>query len=165
MEDCKTELIKQWQYRKDHFFIFGHDGLSLKKFLLFDFKLFMIQATLIIAVSVIFGLIFGLITDNINGCIKGWFIFLIAGYIIGQFYRYILYLNYIEIDNPLIIPVAAGIISLFIYRLSGNIYLTVGAFIAISIVSIMACKATYYEKQNNLQQFLKENGVDVNEET
>lgn len=165
MEDRKTEFIKQWQYNKDHIFIFAHDGLCLKKFIDFNPKWLAIMLALYIFISLLTGLLLGLALHNVLGAIKGCLIFYGICFVLDRIYSYYLYLNYIEVEHSMVIPIVSFVIASFTQELFNNVFLTICSFIIVSIISIKVCKSVYYEKQNNLNKFLEENGVDVNEKT
>lgn len=158
MSDKKTEVIKLWQYRKDHIFLLSHDEYTIKSYLP-DFKGFVIFLVLYVLASSLMGLIFGLLFHDVLGTIKGSLILFGILCLYVYIYNFFMYINYISYDGPYA-ALATAFISAIIYSLSHNVYVGIISFFVLSYISIRIMKSVYYDKQNKLSDFLKENGVD-----
>lgn len=158
MSGKRTELIKLWQYRKDHVFIYSHDDLTIRNYLP-DTTQIVITLIVYIIGSVIMGLIFGLLFHDVLGTIKGSLILFGILCLYVYIYNFFMYINYISYDGPYA-ALATAFISAIIYSLSHNVYVGIISFFVLSYISIRIMKSVYYDKQNKLSDFLKENGVD-----
>lgn len=160
MEDRKTELVKLWQYRKDHTFLLSHDDRDIKAFIKrIGIKYIFFLLIAYAAISIILGLVFGMVAGSIFSWIKGWFIFFIVFQIFSSVHRFFLYLNYVDCNGIESLVVILAISCLCSYT-TKNIALGVAAFLVGFVISIKISKSIYYEKQNPINQFLKENGIE-----
>lgn len=155
MNDNKTEIIKLWQYRKDHIFLLSHDDRDLKTYIKdYSLKTMLIILLITVVASAIFGVVFGLLAGDISRSIIGWFAFFVISYLYTRIYGYFLFLNYVE-SSEIVGPFAAVLIAAVIGNYFSSIKIGIITFLICVYISLKIEKSINYEKQNSLEDIIK----------
>ena len=178
-EQKKTEIIKRWQYNKDHLFFFPHDDRTIKSYAKdkgIDAKSLFITAIALIVTSLIIGGLFGIATGKIILCIAGAFLFFSALFVMMSVLSFALYINYINGGDSTTYGTGMWVVTFFVmwYLLEDRVlslYREYGipAIVFLIIVSLYAVvwliKKMFYEKENNLNVILMdEEDAEIQEE-